>query len=50
MLDLLPEIGMIDYKPINTSIVVAHGLQVIEREKRTNKKQYQRLVGKLIYL
>ena len=49
VLDLLAEIGMIDYKPVDTPIVVNHGLQMNEEDKPENKEQYQRLVGKLIY-
>ena len=48
ILDLLDEMGMLDYKP-ETPIVTNHGLQIIKRAKMTNKDQYKRMVGKLIY-
>ena len=41
---------MVDYKPAETPIIVNHGLQMIEVEKLAYKVQYQRTVGKLIYL
>ena len=50
VLDLLAETGMIDCKPVDTPMAANHGLQIREKGKPTNKKQYQRLVGKLIYL
>ena len=50
VLDLLAETGMIDCKLADTPIVVNHRLQIIEGAKPTNKEQYQRLVGKLVYL
>ena len=50
ILDLLTETGMIDCKPAETPIVTHHGLQMIEGEKLADRGQYQRLVGKLIYL
>ena len=50
ILDLLASTGMIDCKPAKTLIVANHGLQIVEGAKLANKEQYQRLVGKLIYL
>ena len=50
VLDLLAETGMIDYKPVDTLMAVNHGLQIREEGKPANREQYQRLVGKLIYL
>lgn len=50
ILDLLATAGMLDYKPTDTPMVISHGLQMITGEKMTNRGQYQRLVGKLIYL
>ena len=41
---------MLDCKPIETPMVMNHGLQMIEGGKLANRIQYQRLVGKLIYL
>ena len=41
---------MLDYKLAETPIVVHHGLQKIEGEELADRGQYQRLVGKLIYL
>ena len=50
VLDLLAETGLLDCKPAETPMVVNHGLRVTEGAKRTDREQYQRLVGKLIYL
>ena len=50
ILDLLAEIGMLGCKPAETPIVANHGLQTLEGAKLTNKGQYQKIVGKLIYL
>uniref|UniRef100_A0A803MVW8 Reverse transcriptase Ty1/copia-type domain-containing protein n=1 Tax=Chenopodium quinoa TaxID=63459 RepID=A0A803MVW8_CHEQI len=50
ILDLLAETGMLDCKPAETPIVANHGLQIIEGEKPADKEQYQKMVGKLIYL
>uniref|UniRef100_A0A3Q7F038 GAG-pre-integrase domain-containing protein n=1 Tax=Solanum lycopersicum TaxID=4081 RepID=A0A3Q7F038_SOLLC len=50
ILDLLTETGMLGGKPADTPIVANHGLQVIEGAKATGKEQYQKIVGKLIYL
>ena len=50
ILDLLVETGMVDSKPAETPIIVHHGLQMIEGEKLVDRGQYQRMVGKLIYL
>lgn len=50
ILDLLTETGLIDCKPADTPIAANHGLMIEQGAKSTNKEQYQRLVGKLIYL
>ena len=50
ILDLLAATGMIDCKPAETPIIINRGLQMIEGEKLADKGQYQRMVGKLIYL
>ena len=50
VLDLLAEVGMLDCKPIEPPMMVNHGLQMREGGEPTNCMQYQRLVGKLIYL
>ena len=50
VLDLLAEAGMLDCKPIETPIMINHGLQILEDGEPTNCAQYQKLVGKLIYL
>uniref|UniRef100_A0A803LPC8 Reverse transcriptase Ty1/copia-type domain-containing protein n=1 Tax=Chenopodium quinoa TaxID=63459 RepID=A0A803LPC8_CHEQI len=50
ILDLLAETGMLGCKPAETPIVENHGLQILEGAKLTNKEQYQKIVGKLIYL
>ena len=41
---------MVDYKPAETPMAINHGLEIRERGKPANREQYQRLVGKLIYL
>ena len=41
---------MIDCKPANTPMVMNHRLQILEDAELTNQTQYQKLVGKLIYL
>ena len=50
VIDLLEETGIIDCKPAETPMAVNHGHEMKEKGKPTNKEQYQRLVGKLIYL
>ena len=50
VLDLLVETGMLDCKPIETPMVMNHGLQMHEGGELADRMQYQRLVGKLIYL
>ena len=41
---------MVDCKPANTLIVVNHRLQTIKVTTLANKDQYQRIIGKPIYL
>lgn len=48
--DLLSECGMLAYKPIETPIEVNHKLGIDLDQVPTNQGQYQRLVGRLIYL
>ena len=50
ILDFLTETGMIDCKPADTPMVMNHRLQILEDAELTNQTQYQKLVGKLIYL
>ncbi|XP_057517088.1 uncharacterized mitochondrial protein AtMg00810-like [Amaranthus tricolor] len=50
VLDHLAETGMLDSKPSETPMIVNHGLQIIEGGEAANREQYQKLVGKLIYL
>ncbi|CAL9019584.1 unnamed protein product [Prunus brigantina] len=50
VMDLLVDIGMLDYKPVDTPIVENHKLGVYVDQAPTNKERYQRLVGRLIYL
>lgn len=50
ILDLLTETGMLDCKPAETPIVANHGLQILEGAKLAKREQYQKIVGKLIYL
>ena len=49
-LDLLKETGMMGYKPCDTPIELGQELDINEDEESIDKSQYQRLVGKLIYL
>ncbi|XP_021766145.1 uncharacterized protein LOC110730635 [Chenopodium quinoa] len=41
---------MVDCKLADTPMVMNHGLQILENAESVNQTQYQRLVGKLIYL
>jgi len=50
ILDLLKEIGMVDCRLCETPIDLKHRLKNDEEGATTDKGQYQRLVGKLIYL
>ena len=50
ILDLLAENGMLDCKPAENPIVANHRLQTVQDGKLADKEQYQKLVGKLIYL
>ncbi|BBG93590.1 HXXXD-type acyl-transferase family protein [Prunus dulcis] len=50
VLDLLTETGMIGCKPVDTPIEMNHKLCEDIDQEPTNKEQYQRLVGRLIYL
>lgn len=50
VLDLLSEVGLLDYKPTDTSIVQNHKLGEYHDQVLTDKEMYQRLVRKLIYL
>ncbi|BBH04526.1 HXXXD-type acyl-transferase family protein [Prunus dulcis] len=50
VLDLLTKTGMLGCKPADTPIKMNHKLCEDMDQEPTNKKQYQRLVGRLIYL
>lgn len=50
VLDLLKETGMIDCKPCDTPMEPGQKLDINKEEEGVDKGQYQRLVGKLIYL
>ncbi|CAL2258010.1 unnamed protein product [Prunus armeniaca] len=50
VMDLLTETGMLGFKPVNTPMEENHKLGECTDHKPTNKDQYQRLVGRLIYL
>ncbi|KAM0060731.1 putative cytochrome P450, reverse transcriptase, RNA-dependent DNA polymerase [Helianthus debilis subsp. tardiflorus] len=50
ILDLLAETGMIDCKPVNTPMMMNQKLYMEENAKLADKGEYQRIVGKLIYL
>ena len=41
---------MIDYKPRETPIIAHLGFHMIKREKVADRGQYQRIIGKFIYL
>ena len=41
---------MLDCKPAETPIIANHGLHTAQNRELADKDQYQRLVGKLIYL
>ena len=50
ILNILTEIGFLDCKPISTPIDPNFRILLDEREEKTDQENYQRLVGKLIYL
>jgi hypothetical protein len=50
ILDLLKETGMVDCRPCETPIDLTHRIENDKEGATTDKGQYQRLVGKLIYL
>lgn len=50
VLDLLNETGLLGCKPVETPIEPNLKLQSSKTEKIQQKEQYQRLVGRLIYL
>ena len=50
VIDLLRETGMMASKPVATAIKQNHKLNEALGEKKVNRKMYQRLVGRLIYL
>ena len=50
VLDLLAETGMLDCKPVETPIEMNHNLAISPNQVPTDKRRYQRLVGRLIYL
>jgi hypothetical protein len=50
VLDLLIEVGMLDYKLADTATVQNKKLGVYLDQELADKERYQRLVGKLIYL
>ena len=51
MLDLLAESGMLDCCPVDTTVEQNLKLSLgADGDTKVDKRQYQRLVGKLIYL
>lgn len=50
ILDLLAEVGMVDARPADTPMIQNHKLDFIQGAPSADREQYQRLVGKLIYL
>ena len=50
ILDLLAETGMLECKSADTPIAQNEKLSIHDHQIPTDKEQYQRLVGKLIYL
>ena len=49
-LDLLSEVGMLGSKPTNVPKDFNHKTDMSTKGKKVDKKRYQKLVGKLIYL
>lgn len=49
-MDLLSNTSILDYKPVDTPIVKHYDLRKYLDEIHANKKRYEWLVGKLIYL
>ena len=49
-IDLLSEVGMLGSKPTNVPINFNHKTGMNTKGKKVDKKRYQKLVGKLIYL
>ena len=50
MTDLLAEAGKIGCKPISTPMDPNHKLGEAKKEPIVDKRMYQRLIGRLIYL
>lgn len=50
VLDLLAETGMLDCRPSDTPMAANQKLQIKEDAPLVDKEQYQKLVGKLIYM
>lgn len=50
ILDLLAEIGMLDYNLADNPTVTNHDLQIIEGEPMEDREKYQIFVEKMIYL
>ena len=50
VLDILAETGFMDCRPAKTPMEVNHKLTLNDDEPKTNAGEYQRLVGRLIYL
>ncbi|XP_071700078.1 uncharacterized mitochondrial protein AtMg00810-like [Rutidosis leptorrhynchoides] len=50
ILDFLAEIGMVDCKPADTPMIPNQRLYIEDKAKVADQGQYQRIVGKLIYL
>ncbi|KAI5340363.1 hypothetical protein L3X38_019637 [Prunus dulcis] len=50
VMDPLIETGMFGYKHVDTPIEMNHKLCEDMDQESTNKEQYQRLIGRLIYL
>jgi hypothetical protein len=50
ILDLLSEVGLLDYKPADTPIIQNHKLGEYPDQVPTDKGMYQRIVEKLIHL
>lgn len=49
-IDLVKDIGKLGCEPVNTPIKPNHKLGDVPRDATVDKGNYQRLVGKLIYL
>lgn len=43
------DVGMMDCKPLETQIMINHGLQILKKEKLVDYGRYQRIVEIFMY-